>query len=120
MPFIRSKVNVPVSKEQERKLKEGLGKAIARVPGKSEQYLMLKFEDNSHLYFQGRNDFPIAYIEAALFGNEMHYGYDEFVSDVTKLYEEVLGIPKETVFIRFEDIPDWAEGGMNFDRNRYE
>lgn len=119
MPFVRSKVSVSVSKEQELALKAGLGKAIACVPGKREDYLMLSFEDNCHLYFQGKNDKPIAYLEAALFGNEMHYGYDDFVALVTELYEKTLQIPKENIFIRFEDIPDWAEGGMNFDRNRY-
>lgn len=76
MPFIRSNVSVPVTKEQEIKLKEGPGSAISIVPGKSEKYLMTLFEDNCHLYFQGRNDKPIAYIEAAIFGNEAHYGYD--------------------------------------------
>lgn len=119
MPFVRSKVNVPVTAEQERKLKEELGRAIARVPGKSEKYLMLSFEDGCHLYFQGKKDRPIAYLEAALFGNESHSGYDAFVEDVTKLYHETLGIPEGSIFIRFEDIPDWAEGGMNFDRNRF-
>lgn len=119
MPFIRSKVTGFVTFEQEEKLKEGLGKAIERVPGKSEEYLMLSFEDNSHLYFQGKNDKPIAYIEAAVFGNESHLGYDAFTHDVTMLYHDVLGIPTKNIFIRFEDIPDWAEGGMNFDRNRY-
>lgn len=119
MPFVRSKVSITVTKEQEIKLKEGLGHAIALVPGKSEKYLMTEFEDNCHLYFQGRNDNPIAYIEAALFGNEMYYGYDDFVKYVTKLYHEVLNIPIENIFIRFEDIPDWAEAGMNFDRNNY-
>lgn len=120
MPFVRSKVSVPTSPEQEIRLKEGLGQAIARVPGKSEAYLMASFEDNCHLYFQGHKDQPIAYIEAALFGNELHYGYDEFTADVTDLYQKVLGIPRENIFIRFEDIPDWAEGGMNFDRNCYQ
>lgn len=119
MPFVGSKVSKSVTKRQEIKLKEGLGQAIALVPGKSEKYLMTEFEDNCHLYFQGRNDKPIAYIEAALFGNEMHYGYDNFVKYVTKLYNETLNIPTENIFIRFEDIPDWAEAGMNFDRNNY-
>lgn len=120
MPFVRSKVSLKMSAEQETLLKEGLGRAIECVPGKSERYLMIEFEDACHLYFQGKKDHPIAYIEAALFGNEMHIGYDDFVSEVTDLYHDTLGIPKETIFIRFEDIPDWAEGGMNFDRNRYQ
>lgn len=119
MPFVRSKVSKAVTREQEIKLKEGLGQAITLVPGKSEKYLMTEFEDNSHLYFQGKNDRPIAYIEAAIFGNEMHYGYEQFVAAVTKLYHDVLDIPIENIFIRFENIPDWAEAGMNFDRNRY-
>lgn len=119
MPFIRSKVSKSVTSEQETKLKKGLGKAISLVPGKSEKYLMAVFEDNCHLYFQGRNDEGIAYIEAAIFGNEAHCGYDEFSAEVTKLYHEVLDIPESNIFIRFEDISDWAEGGMNFDRNKY-
>lgn len=54
--------------------RKDLAKRLRGFPEKSERYLMMEFEDNSHLYFQGKNDFPIAYIEAAIFGNEMHYG----------------------------------------------
>ena len=43
MPFIISRTNRSISREQERQLKNRLGKAIELVPGKSEQYLMLGF-----------------------------------------------------------------------------
>ena len=39
MPFIKSKVSVPLSKEQETEIKTKMGKAIELVPGKSETYL---------------------------------------------------------------------------------
>ena len=43
MPFIISRVNVSISREQEIELKTQLGKAIELVPGKSEAYLLLSF-----------------------------------------------------------------------------
>ena len=41
MPFVIAKVNVPVSKEQESKIKTRIGKAIENVPGKNENYHVL-------------------------------------------------------------------------------
>ena len=58
-----------------------MGKAIGLVPGKSEEYLLLEFEVNCRLWLRGNNDEPVAYIEAALFGNEMHYGYAAFTEE---------------------------------------
>lgn len=95
MPFILSHISSPVSKEQETRLKSGLGRVISLVPGKSEQYLLCGFEDNAHLYLRGDDSEPVAYIEAAIFGNESHAGYDEFTAEVCRLYSDVLGIAPE-------------------------
>ena len=46
MPFINSKVSVTISGEKEKELKCRLGEAISVIPGKSESWLMLNFEDN--------------------------------------------------------------------------
>mgnify|MGYP000891677831 FL=1 len=46
MPFIKAKVSCLVSPEQEFDLKAAMGKAMKLVPGKSEEYLLLEFEDN--------------------------------------------------------------------------
>ena len=69
MPFINTKVNVEISEEKEKELKERLGKAIEIIPGKSEQWLMLGFEDNIRLYFRGDNNCKIAFVEVKVFGN---------------------------------------------------
>lgn len=50
MPFITARVNIPINKEQELKIKSGLGKAIELVPGKSEEYLLLNIKDECHMY----------------------------------------------------------------------
>ena len=99
MPFIVSKVNIAVKPEQEQTLKERLGKAIELVPGKSEKYLFLSFEDNCHFYLRGQNSRPLAYITASLFGNEDHGGFAAFSAEVTKIYRAVLGIALEDCYI---------------------
>lgn len=51
MPFINTKTNIKISNEKEIAIKERLGQAIAVIPGKSESWLMVGFEDEYSLYF---------------------------------------------------------------------
>lgn len=53
MPMIDSKVTVSLPQEKKDILKTELGKAVS-VMGKTENYLMLGFEDNYDLYFGGK------------------------------------------------------------------
>ena len=119
MPFIKSKVSCAMSKAQEVELKTRLGKAIELVPGKSEDYLLLEFEDECRLWLRGGQDAPIAYIEAAVFGNESHAGYDQFTREVTRAFYEVLGIRPDRIYIKYEDIGVWGVQGMCVDRNMF-
>ena len=57
MPCIQTKVNVPLSAEQKEVLKTELGKAISLIPGKSENWLMLTFEDNCSIFFRETEKF---------------------------------------------------------------
>lgn len=116
MPFIVSRVNVPISPEQEQRLKSRMGKAIELVPGKSEEYLLLGFEQNCHLYLRGDNSRPMAYIEAAIFENEGHRGRDALTAELTDIFREVLGISSDHIYIKYEDITAWGVGGMYIDR----
>ncbi len=119
MPFIVSRVNVPVSEDQELALKTRLGKAIELVPGKSEEYLLLGFENNSHLYLRGDNSRPMAYLTAGIFGNESHTGYPAFTAEAAKIYYDVLGIAPEDFYIRFDDISAWGVGRQYIDRRMF-
>ena len=74
---------------------------------------------SAHLWLRGEHDAPIAYIEAAIFGNEDHVGFDAFTYEITKAFAEILGIRPDRVYIKFEDIGVWGVGGMCIDRNMY-
>ena len=118
MPFVVTRVNVPLSPAQEADLKERFGRAIAHVPGKSEAGLLLAFEGDAHLWLAGA-DAPLAYIEASVFANEGHFGYNAFVADVVGSIGDVLAIPPERVYVRFSDIPVWSMGDVVVDRRAF-
>ena len=119
MPFVTLRVNVPVSKEQEIEIKSRLGKAIELIPGKNENYLLLGIEGNFHFYLRGDGNQKVAYIEASIFGNEDHVGFDAFAAEMMAVIYQVLGIPPENIYIKFDDIRMWSMNGMFIDRNRY-
>lgn len=118
MPFIFSKVNIPIGKGKELELKSRLGKAIELVPGKSEAYLMVGFEENCHMYLRGDDKEPMAYIEASIFGNEEHLGYSQLTAEITRIFNDVLGIAPDHVYLNYRDIPGWGVSGRYIDRNR--
>ena len=116
MPFIISKVNIPINAAQEIKLKTRLGKAIELLPGLSEKYLLAGFESDCRFYLRGKNDEAIAYIEVSVFGNENHLGYENFSAAITKIFVDVLNVPPMNIYIKFNDIAAWSVGSVYFDR----
>ena len=117
MPFIKVKTSCPITNEQEVRIKSLMGKAIELIPGKSEEYLLMGIEDNCRMWLRGDNA-PMVYIEAAIFGNEQHYGYDRLTAGITRIYNEVLDIPPENVYIKYDDISSWGVRGMFIEGRR--
>ena len=63
MPYIQTRTTVEITPEKEAILKEKLGKAIEAIPGKSEAWLMLAFEDKIDMYFKGDCSQDYAYLD---------------------------------------------------------
>ena len=114
MPFINTKVNTVISKESELVLKEKLGEAISIIPGKSEQWLMLGFEDNARLYFRGNGEDKMAFVEVKVFGGENKAACNELTARICEIYNDVLGIDKDKIYVKYETISNWGWNGGNF------
>lgn len=114
MPFINSKVSVKISKEEETIIKTKLGKAIELIPGKSESYLMIGFEDEYSLYFKGEASERIAFVEVKLFGSANKAAYDKLTSAICDIFNEVLSIPKDKIYVKYEEVSTWGWNGRNF------
>lgn len=114
MPFIDSKVSVKVSKEQELELKTRLGKAVEIIPGKSESWLMTGFQDEYHLYFKGDDSVPMAFVEVKIFGGENKSAFDRMTGEISRIFGDVLGIPADHIYVKYEAVSNWGWNGNNF------
>lgn len=114
MPFINLKISVDLSKEKEELLRLKLGKAIEIIPEKSEEWLMIGFEDNYKLHFKGKELSKGAFINVKIFGKTTKEIYAKFTKELCRLLEEVLEIPSDKVFITYDEIEVWGWNGENF------
>ena len=113
MPYIRTQVSTPLSSEQEQSLTQKLGQAIPHL-GKTESWLMLGFEENCHLYFQGNQSAPTAFIEIKLFGKASNAMYDQMTQAVTNIISQELSIPANRIYVQYEECAHWGWNGSNF------
>ena len=112
MPLITTKVSTEISKEKEISLKTKFGKAIELI-NKSENWLMIDFQENCHLYFKG-SDEKSAMIEVDLFGKASDSGYDALTQKLTEIVEEELGIDRGRIYVKYNEISHWGYSGFNF------
>jgi phenylpyruvate tautomerase PptA (4-oxalocrotonate tautomerase family) len=114
MPFIQTKVSIKITEKTEKAIKAELGKAIEIFPGKSENWLMLSFEDCCRLYFQGKNDQPIAFVEVKLFGKATDEEYSKMTATITDILKRRLDISPDHIYIKYEEVANWGWNGKNF------
>ena len=114
MPFIGSKVSVKISKEKEEIIKKKLGEAIKLIPGKSETFLMVGFEDDYSLYFGGEKLEKGAFIEVKIFGKSNKDAYDALTAEICNIYEKELDIHQDKIYVKYEEVANWGWNGKNF------
>lgn len=113
MPCIQTKVNVKISEQKEKALKCRFGKAIEILPGKSESWLMLTFEDECRLYFKGETE-PGAFVEVKIYGKANDDAYNKLTAAITKILNEELNISPDRIYIKYEETSHWGWNGGNF------
>ena len=89
-------------------------RAISILSGKSERWLMLSFEDKCHLYFQGNNSNPIAYVEVKVFGRIDYSQSNKLTAKICEIFGDVLDIAASNVYIKYEEVEMWGWNGGNF------
>lgn len=114
MPFINSKVSVKLTDEKKEYIKKLFGEAIEIIPGKSEKWLMVGFEENCDLYFQGNNTKPAAFVEVKIFGKASHNCYNQLTAKICSILRGELGIPEERIYVKYEEVSEWGWNGSNF------
>ncbi len=115
MPCIQIKTNVKTARDVSDRIKAGLGQAIAYLPGKSEDWLMVAIEDHCQMYFGGETDRPIAIAEVKILGDAVdREGAEKMTGELTRILGENLGVAPKDLYIKYEALPDWGWNGKNF------
>lgn len=113
MPFIDSKITVPVTAEDKEKIKAELGKVITTLH-KTETYLMVGIEDNYDLWLAGKKLEKGAYVSVSLYGSAAPEDYDKLTAQICDLYAKELGIPGDAIYVSYHPVSDWGWNGSNF------
>lgn len=114
MPYIGTTTTVNISEEKREALKTLLGKAIELIPGKSEKFLMLSFDDNKKMYFAGNNDGDTAFVDVKIFGTAEKSAYDALTAEITRIYSKELGLLPARIYVKYEECFNWGWNGANF------
>ena len=105
MPYIGTKLSIPLPAPQEAALREALGKAISLLPGKNE---------NWRLYFRGGNAAPMAFVEVKVFGSAPADAYEALTARICDIFHDQLQIQPDHVYVQYEETQHWGWNGGNF------
>lgn len=111
MPYIRTSTNVKIDELKLKNIKEKLGSAI-RLMGKSEDWLMLEFNDNATMYFKGNGQDAVAFIDVKVLGNVNNS--NEMTKELTNIISTELEIEPNKIYIAYQGYSDWGYNGSNF------
>ena len=115
MPCIQIKTNAKVSAETADIIKSELGKAIALLPGKSEEWLMVTLEDECRIWFHGETGRPMAVVEVKVLGSEIDSAASQKMTvEVCRLFEDQLGVDPKDIYVRYLASKDWGWNNINF------
>ena len=114
MPYIKTTTSVNVTEEDKKILKERFASLIEIFPGKSEQWLMLAFNDGITMSFRGDIDTPCAIVEIDIFGSADSATYDKATKAVCDTVSEVIGVPPDRVYVKYRECDKWGYNGFNF------
>lgn len=114
MPFIETKTTAKITAEQESELRAELGKAIELIAGKSEEWLMLNFEDECRMAFRGTTAPDIAMVDVQILGKAKDSEFDKLTERICEIVNHVLNVPRNRIYVKYSEYDHWGYNGINF------
>ena len=114
MPYIRTTTTQKIDCNAEKSLRESFGKAIELIRGKSEEWLMLSFQDSVKMSFRGDATQPMAILEVSIFGKAKNEEYDALTKELCSIVTRELGISGDKIYVKYSEIDHWGYDGFNF------
>lgn len=113
MPYIHTQISKTLTDEAREALTRDFGEA-AELIGKSEQWLMLRFEDSCRMAFRGKSDGDCCFIGISMYGLPDREQLEALTERVTSRVAERTGVAPENIYIRYLPTDAWGWNGGNF------
>lgn len=113
MPYIHIATNVPVSTAGGETIRREMGRAITALPGKSEQWLMVRLEDDARLWMAG-SDAPAAMVQVGVYGGADAEACDSLTGRITDVLEAVLAVDPARIYVQYAQTEYWGWNSRNF------
>lgn len=113
MPYIHVTTNLTVPEAAGEAIKRQLGHAVTALRGKSEDFLMVRLEDDARLWMAGTDD-PAALVAVSVYGGAPGEDYDNLTGRITEILEGALGLSPQRVYVKYAETEYWGWNGRNF------
>ena len=114
MPYFSVSTTNKTTTKVKQEIKAELGRIIEMIPGKSEEWLMVKFDDESYISFGGKDDVPSALIILDTFGELSGELYDMLTRELCSSIGKLLDTDPKRIYVIYEPITHWGWNGSNF------
>lgn len=99
MPLLKIQTNQTIESPADSALLSSASKAVSKILGKPEDYVMVSLESNTSMLFAG-SDAPLAYLELKSLGLAEERTA-EYSKALCELMESELSIPQDRIYIEF-------------------
>jgi hypothetical protein len=102
---------VDLDKKVKDTLKTSLGAAIELVPGKSEEWLMVLFDDNQDVYFKGKDNAPLAFVEVGIKGHASRDDFQKLGAAITQSLSDYAKVEPANIYISYSEFDTFSWNG---------
>ncbi|MBE6726912.1 MAG: hypothetical protein E7576_17260 [Ruminococcaceae bacterium] len=114
MPYINIASNVSFGADKTAALKEKIARALeTSMPGKTENWLMLRFDGGQSMYFGG-SDAPCVMADVCVYGKQSKESYANMTAAVTEILSAECGVPAGRIYVKYTEYDKWGWNGGNF------
>ena len=110
MPYINTTTTKKITEEERTELTKTFGKLIEIIPGKKEAYLMLNFEDERKMAYQGDDKTDCAILAVDILGAADEKYMEKLSDELAKAVNRILGVPTERIYVKFGVYENWYCG----------
>jgi len=111
MPYIRLSIAKKIHPADEQKLIDGLGAALSIIPGKDPQWTMVEVNDGLRMYFGGKKQEDMVFVDVKYVGKFQHQKKKEFTQEAFKVINAILGTPKDKICLVINEYTNWGAVG---------